>query len=113
MRRREEGGRTRQSTCADALLIQPVVLSRDTVMPIMGIESSGAVGGGRGWWYGQSCSVPSAVVGAGWRGEMGPLGAGRAMPRECPDTRVVWAHVRLGWGVGVIEAEALVHDEST
>jgi hypothetical protein len=43
----------RRNMFADALLIQPVVLSRGTVMPTMGIECSGAVGGGCGWWYSQ------------------------------------------------------------
>jgi hypothetical protein len=32
----------RRKMFADALLIQPVVLSRGTVMPTMGIECSGA-----------------------------------------------------------------------
>jgi hypothetical protein len=47
------GGGMRRNMFADALLIQPVVLSRGTVMPTMGIECSGAVGGGCGWWYSQ------------------------------------------------------------
>jgi hypothetical protein len=39
------GDETGQSTCAAALLIQPVVLSFGTPMPLMGIEYSSAFGG--------------------------------------------------------------------
>jgi hypothetical protein len=54
--------------CADALPIQPVVLSRDREMPAMGIESSRCRW--RTVWMVvlPSCSVPSAVVGAGLAG---------------------------------------------
>src|SRR5947208_8208182 len=59
---RKDSG-TRQSTCADALLIQPVVLSRGTPTPLMGIESSSAFGRSLRMVVWPGCSVPSAVVG--------------------------------------------------
>jgi hypothetical protein len=83
---------------ADALLIQPVVLSRDTGTPAMGIESSGAVGGGCGLWH---CDVVVCLpqwFEQGWRGEMGALNAGGMIPRAYSNTRRVRVQVRLGWG---------------
>ena len=59
---RKDGG-TRQSTCAGALPIQPVVLSRGTPTPLMGIESSSAFGRSLRMVVWPGCSVPSAVVG--------------------------------------------------
>jgi hypothetical protein len=59
------------------------------------------------------CSLPSAVVGGGWRGELGTLDATETMLGGCRNTRVARAHGSLGWGAGVIEYEVLVHDEST
>jgi hypothetical protein len=63
-----KGGGARQSMCADALPIQPVVLSRDRGMPAMGIESSGCRWRTMPMVVLPSCSVPSAVVGAGLAG---------------------------------------------
>jgi len=45
-----------------------------------------------------SCSVPSAVVGAGLAGRNGVLDAVGIIPSACPNTRMVCAHVSLGWG---------------
>jgi hypothetical protein len=60
-----------------------------------------------------TCNAPSGVVGRGWRGELGMLDGRGTMPDGCPDTRVVRAHVSLGWGAGVVEYGFPFHDEST
>src|SRR5438445_749389 len=59
---RKDGG-TRQSTCADALPIQPVVLSRGTPTALMGIEYSSAFSRSLRMVVWPRCSLPSAVVG--------------------------------------------------
>jgi hypothetical protein len=99
--------------CADALPIQPVVLSRGKRMPAMGIESSGAVGGGCGWWGVRVVVCFPRRLEHGSGGEMSTPDAGGMVSGTCPDTRVVGGHVSLGQGVGIVEERTRVHDELT
>ena len=50
-----------------------------------------------------TCMAPFGVVGGGWRGELGTLGAAGTMPGDCPNTRVVRARGKPGSEREVVE----------